>query len=99
MLRPHFQPLSGETAGNLFARRKTAGRFLRERASAVDLNFEDAAARPPQAYLRRELQLEHEVPRLTGARFIASLTAVFDLDFHELIPSETRSYSTPAMRD
>jgi hypothetical protein len=24
-------------------------------------------------------------PHLTGARFIASLTAIFDLDFHEMV--------------
>jgi hypothetical protein len=35
--------------------------------------------------LCRGLQLQQQFSRLTGARFIASLTAVFDLDFHDLI--------------
>jgi len=77
--------LSGETAGDLFARRKAAGRLLREREAAVDANFEDAAARPPQAQLRRGLQLGDQFPRLTGARFVTSLTAIFDLDHHEFV--------------
>jgi hypothetical protein len=77
--------LLGETAGDLFARRKATGCLLRERQSAVDSNFEDAATRPPQAQLRRGLQLGDQFPRLTGARFIASLAAVFDLDLHEFV--------------
>jgi hypothetical protein len=77
----------GETAGDLFARRKAAGRLLRVRQSAVDANFEDAATRPPQVYLRRGLQLGDQFFRLTGARFIASLTAVFDLDLHDFVLS------------
>jgi hypothetical protein len=77
--------LLGETTGDLFARRKAAARLLRERQSAVDANFEDAATRPPQVYLRRGSQLEDQFFRLTGARFIASLTAVFDLDFHDFV--------------
>ena len=77
----------GETAGDLFARWKAPGRLLRVRQSAVDANFEDAAARPPQVYLRRRSQLGDQFPRLTGARFIASLTAIFDLDLHDFILS------------
>jgi hypothetical protein len=82
----NFQ-LSGETAGDLFARRKATGRLLRERKPAVDANFEDAAARPPQVYLRRWSQLGDQFPRLTGARFVASLTAIFDLDVHDFVLS------------
>jgi hypothetical protein len=37
--------------------------------------------------LRRGPQLGDQFPRLTGARFIASLTAVFDLDLHEFVLS------------
>jgi hypothetical protein len=54
---------------------------------AVDANFEDAAARPPQVYLRRGPQLGDQFFRLTGARFIASLTAVFDFDLHDFVLS------------
>src|SRR5580704_14196410 len=71
--------LSGETAGDLFARRKTTARLLRKRQSAIDANFEDAATRPPQAQLRRGSQLKDQFFRLTSARVITSLTAVFDL--------------------
>jgi hypothetical protein len=35
--------------------------------------------------LCRGSQLGDQFPRLTGARFIASPTAVFDLDFHEFV--------------
>jgi hypothetical protein len=77
--------LSGETAGDLFAGRKATGRLLRVRQSAVNANFEDAATRPPQAHLRRGSHFGDQFPRLTGARFIASLTAVFDLDLHDFV--------------
>jgi hypothetical protein len=79
--------LSAKTAGDLFARRKATGSLLREREPAIDANFEDAAARPPQAQLRRGSQLGDQFPRLTGARFITSLAAVFDLDCHEFVLS------------
>jgi hypothetical protein len=79
--------LSGETAGNLFAGRKATGRLLRVCQPAVNANFEDAATRPPQAQLRRGPQLFDQFPRLTGARFIASLAAVFDLNFHDFVLS------------
>jgi hypothetical protein len=35
--------------------------------------------------LCRRSQLDDQFPRLTGARFIASLTAIFDLDHHEYV--------------
>jgi hypothetical protein len=48
--------------------------------------------------LRRGPQLKDQFPRLTGARFIASLTAVFDLDFHEFVlatmPKSAISFDT-----
>jgi hypothetical protein len=74
-----------ETTGDLFARRKATGRLLRERETVVNANLEDAATRPPQVYLRRRSQLKDQFFRLTGARFIASLTAVFDLDLHDFV--------------
>jgi hypothetical protein len=77
--------LSGETAGDLFAGRKATGRLLRVRQSAVNANFEDAATRPQQAQLRRGPQLGDQFFRLTGARLIASLAAIFDLDFHYFV--------------
>jgi hypothetical protein len=77
--------LLGETAGYLIARWKATGCLLRECESAVNANFEDAATGSSNAYVCRGSQLQDLFPRRTGARFIASLTAVFDLDFHELI--------------
>ena len=74
---------SGDTVGDLVAGREAAGRLLRERKPAVDAYLEDAAARALQAHVGRRLQFEDLVPRRTGARLIASLTAIFDLDFHE----------------
>jgi hypothetical protein len=76
---------SCQTIRNLVARRKAAGRLLGEREAAVDANFEDAAARAPQVQLRRGLQLEDQILRLTGARFVASLAAIFDFDVHDLV--------------
>jgi hypothetical protein len=75
----------GETISYFFARWEATGRLFRERESAIDANFEDAATRAPQAQLRRGSQLSDQFPRLTGARFITSLTAVFDLDFHDFV--------------
>src|SRR5579859_7894678 len=71
-----------ETAGDFVVARKPARRFLGERESAVDLDFENAAARSAKRYLRRGLPFEQQIPRRTGARLIASLAAVFDLDLH-----------------
>ena len=51
---------------------------------AVDSYLEDATTGPPKAYLCRGSQLEDLFPRRTGARFISSLTAIFDLDLQEI---------------
>ena len=42
--------------------------FFENANQAVNANFKDAAARPPQAQLRRGSQLKDHFPRLTGAR-------------------------------
>jgi hypothetical protein len=75
----------GERVDDLLARWKATGRLLGELKSAVNANFKHAAARAPKAYLCRGSQLEDLVPRLTGARFVASSTAIFDLDLHEVV--------------
>jgi hypothetical protein len=48
----------------------------------VDADLEGAAAGSPQRHLRVRSDLADEVRRLTGARLIVSLTAVFDLNVH-----------------
>jgi hypothetical protein len=64
--------------------RKSSGRLLRVGDPTIDFDFKNTAARPAQIDLCRRLQSQDHVPRRTGARFVASLAAVFDLDFHEL---------------
>jgi hypothetical protein len=76
---------SRNTAGYLLRRRKAASGLLRECEPVVNANLEDAAARASNADLCRGSQLEDLFPRLTGARFIASSPAVFDLDFHRVV--------------
>src|SRR5262249_10485933 len=76
---------SFSAGGGFFSPLKTARRLLLKTKPAGDPNFEDAATLPSQACLCRGSQLEDLFPHLTGARFIASLTAIFDLDFHEMV--------------
>jgi TPR repeat protein len=72
-----------EGAEHFLVCRETAGCLLGESQPAVHRDLEDAAAGPAQIDLRRGLCLQDRVPRRTGARFIASLAAVFDLDLHD----------------
>jgi hypothetical protein len=62
--------------------RELAGRLLRIGEPAVHRDLEDTAAGPAQIDLRGGLGLQDRVPRRTGARFVASHSAVFDLDLH-----------------
>jgi hypothetical protein len=54
--------------------------------AVLDADIKDTAAGPPQRHVRTWSDLTDEVRRLTGARFIASLAAVFDFDVHRLHP-------------
>jgi len=75
------------------------GCLLGKREPVIDADFEDAAARAPQAYVRSGLQLEHQLPRLTGARLIASLAAIFDFDLHwPLRPLEEKNGAGEGIR-
>jgi len=73
-------PLDG--VPHLLICRESSGRLLRVGDPAIDFYFKDTAARPAQIDLCRRLQSKDHVPRRTGARLVASLAAVFDLDFH-----------------
>jgi hypothetical protein len=75
---------SAQTASQFFVAGEPTRRFLRERKSAVDADFEDATAGSAETDVRRRSQLEDEFPRRTGARLISSMAAIFDLDLHEL---------------
>lgn|SRR5712691_5162557 len=76
-------PPSAKAADDLRIGREATLCFLREREPAVHLDFEHATAGSAQARLRRGSLLEDQVPRRTGARFIASHAAIFDFDFHK----------------
>jgi hypothetical protein len=73
---------SAEGLEHFLVCRELAGRLLRIGEPAVHRDLEDTAAGPAQIDLRGGLGLQDRVPRRTGARFIASHSAVFDLDLH-----------------
>ena len=75
---------SAQAVNHLIICREATTRLLRVCESAVDSYLEDATTGPPKAYLCRGSQLEDLFPRRTGARFISSLTAIFDLDLQEI---------------
>lgn len=75
---------SGEGAEYFLVCREPAGCLLRVGEPAVHRDLEDATAGPAQVNLRGGLVLQDRVPRRTGARFVASHSAVFDLDLHEV---------------
>ena len=73
---------SAEDAQHFLVRGETAGRLLRIGEPPVHRDLEHAATASRQADLGGRLRLRDDVPRRTGARFIASLTAIFDVDLH-----------------
>jgi len=73
---------SAQTARQLFVAGEATSRFLRERKSAIDLDLKRAPAGSAKIDVRRGAQFEDQFPRRTGARLIASLAAIFDLDLH-----------------
>jgi hypothetical protein len=75
---------SGHGADNLGIGGKPAECLLGAGYAVVDADLKDTATGPLQRYLRVGPDLADEVRRLTGARFIASLTAVSDFDAHRL---------------
>ena len=75
---------SGHGADDLGIGGKAAKRLLGAGYAVVDADLKDAPTRPPQYHLRIWSDLADEVRRLTGARFIVSLTAVLDFNAHRL---------------
>ena len=75
---------SAQTVHQFFVTGKSTRRFLGERESAVNPDFEDSAAGSAKTYFCRGSLVEDQFPRRTGARLISSLAAIFDLDFHEI---------------
>jgi hypothetical protein len=75
---------SGYDADDLGIGGKPAKRLLGADHTVVDANLKDASTGPPQCHLRIWSDPADEVRRLTGARFIVSLTAVLDFDVHQL---------------
>jgi hypothetical protein len=70
---------------HLLVRREPAGRLLGIREPAVHGNLEHTTAGPMQLHLRAGCRLLNQTCRRTGARFIASHSAVFDLNLHRLL--------------
>jgi hypothetical protein len=75
---------SGYDADNLGIGGEPAKRLLGAGYTVVDADLKDAPTGAPQCHLRIWSDLADEVRRLTGARFIVSLTAVLDFDMHRL---------------
>jgi len=73
---------SAERAQHLLVRGECTGRLLGISEPAVHRDLEDPAAALAQTDLRRRKLLQDQVPRRTGARFIASHATVFDFDLH-----------------
>ena len=61
---------------------KPAKRLLGAGHAVVDVDLKDPSTGPPQRHLRIWSDLTDELRRLTGARFIVSLTAILDFDAH-----------------
>jgi hypothetical protein len=75
--------LSAHSADDLSVGGKAAGRFLGIGNTTINTNLEHTAARAPQRHLRVWSLLADYARRLTGARLITSLAAVFDFDAHQ----------------
>ena len=73
---------SGHDADDLGIGRKPAKRLLGAGYTVLDTDLKNAPTGPLQCHLCIWSDLADEVRRLTGARFIVSLTAVLDFDAH-----------------
>jgi hypothetical protein len=67
---------------DILAGREFSARLLGVFEVAVDPDLEHPTARAAKAYVSVRPYREDQLPRLTGARLVASLAAVFDLNFH-----------------
>jgi hypothetical protein len=76
---------SAQSREHLGVRWEPAGRLLGICEPAIHGNLEDTTAGLVQLYLRAGCLLRNQTCRRTGARFIASHSAIFDLDLHNLL--------------
>jgi hypothetical protein len=76
---------SAEGREHLLVGREAAGRLLGVREPAIHGNLEHTTAGPVQLHLRAGCRLLNQTCRRTGARFIASHSAIFDLNLHKLL--------------
>jgi hypothetical protein len=83
---------SAEGCEHLRVRWEPACRLLRVGEPVIHGDLEDTTAGPSQLYLRARCRLLNQTCRRTGARFIASHSAIFDLDLHNLLPGCRRAY-------
>jgi hypothetical protein len=83
-LRPRLPSVSGDDGNDLGIGGKPAKRVLGAGYTVIDENIKDSPTGPPQCHLCIWSEPADEVRRLTGARFIVSLTAVFNFDAHRL---------------
>jgi hypothetical protein len=83
---------SPEGREHLRVRREPAGHLLGVREPAIHRNLEHAATGPVQFHLRARCGLLNQSCRHTGARFIASHSAIFDLNLHKLPPGCRYAY-------
>jgi hypothetical protein len=75
--------LSAHGADDLSVGGKAARRLFGISNTPINTNLEHTAARALQRHLRVWSLFADYARRLTGARFIASLTAVLDFDAHQ----------------
>jgi hypothetical protein len=76
---------SAEGCEHLRVRWEPACRLLGVGEPVIHGDLEHTTAGPSQLYLRARCRLLNQTCRRTGARFIASHSAIFDLDLHNLL--------------
>ena len=74
---------SAEGRYHLLVCRELAGRLLGVGETAIDGNLEYSTTRPAQPHLCAWHRPFDQTCRRTGARFVASHAAIFDLDLHQ----------------
>ena len=82
---PESARKSAEGREHLRVRWEPAGRLLGVGEPAIHGNLEHTTAGPVQLHLRAGCRLLNQTCRRTGARFIASHSAIFDLNLHNLL--------------
>ena len=89
---PESARKSAEGREHLRVRWEPAGRLLGVREPAIHGNLEHTTAGPVQLHLRAGCRLLNQTCRRTGARFIASHSAIFNLNLHDLLSRFHHAY-------